>query len=191
MVRQCFSVKIAEKGVPMTDNTQMTIEELRQARQLKYEFYQKHLSHVLTMQGDYGKWLVASLLLVHGGMFALLAQNDQLASQVLSKIYWWPVVGIVCALLCGFSAWWNFSFSSMLYAVPKAEMIYLDSQQPEFPNWLVTALKATTVVAIVAGIVSVACVFAGAAHASLVLTDPITQDSSSWTFSISTSVKRH
>ena len=175
----------------MSDISQLPPDELRQARQLEYDSFQSQLAHVRVMQGDYGKWIVASLLLVHGGMVALLAQNDQLAVSVLVNIFWWPVSGIILALLCGFAAWWNWTFAAMLYAIPQAGMVYLEQAQPQFPAGLGRALNATTIVAVIAGIASVACVLVGAIHASIALsTATIEPAHSGWTFSISTSLAK-
>lgn len=56
----------------------MTREEAIEVRKLTYEDYQKSKRHAFQLNADYGRWLIASLLLVHGAAVAFLAQNERL-----------------------------------------------------------------------------------------------------------------
>lgn len=68
---------------------------------------------------DYGKWLIASLLAVHGG--AIYAINsvrmsvrpDQLGGLIDAAA--WNLAGVFCILFAGFAAWLNFQFAQHVY----------------------------------------------------------------------------
>lgn len=62
----------------------ITREEAIEVRKLTYEDLQRSKRHALQLSGDYGKWLIASLLLVHGASVAFLAQNDILSKTVFA-----------------------------------------------------------------------------------------------------------
>jgi len=79
------------------------------------------ISRAAAYQGhiDYGKWLIASLLAVHGG--AIYAINsirsavrpDQIAGLINGAA--WNLAGVMFILLSGFCAWLNFQFSERIY----------------------------------------------------------------------------
>jgi hypothetical protein len=59
------------------------------------------------LQGDYGKWLIASLLLVHTAALYALITTDGVRSVLGTFALWWFVGGLFLALLCGLVTWWN------------------------------------------------------------------------------------
>jgi hypothetical protein len=59
------------------------------------------------LQGDYGKWLIASLLLIHTAALYALITTDAVRSVLATWALWWFVGGLFLALLCGLVTWWN------------------------------------------------------------------------------------
>lgn len=144
----------------------LTDEQRVEVRRRLFEFFQSHLKHTVEMQGGMGKWLLASLLLVHGGIFAFVAQSDTLASAVLPSIYWWLLCGLITALLSGFATWWNWTLASRLYAAISPEMIYLDAKLPRFSFLEKLWVQLTMYSALVLGIASVGCLVGAAVCAA-------------------------
>lgn len=66
-------------------------------------------------QIDYGKWLIASLLLVHGGSIFAIAQLGKDGVQLFLASGPWFVAGIMFALLAGMFTWFNFNFAINAY----------------------------------------------------------------------------
>lgn len=67
----------------------------------------------------YGKWLIASLLAVHGGaIFAISGLKDSVRPDQLPGLIdgaAWNLAGIFLTLLAGFGAWLNFQFAHSIY----------------------------------------------------------------------------
>lgn len=82
-------------------------EETLEARRLILSHLRERARIAGEFQGQYGKWLVASLLLVHGAIFGFLATNEQMSQLYLPHVYWWPVAGLILAMGCGFLTWVN------------------------------------------------------------------------------------
>src|SRR5688572_12133387 len=80
-------------GGYMTDINNLVVE----ARKLRYEQLQQNRRSAGELQGEYGRWLVASLLLVHGGSILLLAQSPEMVRLVLPAVFWWLVAGHLLA----------------------------------------------------------------------------------------------
>jgi hypothetical protein len=60
----------------------------------------------LKMQADYGKWLVSSLLVLHGAAISgLLFKGSAGNPPPFLHAITWFVIGVVLALATGFSAW--------------------------------------------------------------------------------------
>jgi hypothetical protein len=120
--------------------------------------------HSFIAQIDYGKWLISSLFLMHGSAIAGLAfkASGPTAPPYLFAVSWF-VAGIVLALGAGFAAWWNFSFATRQYddwANPN--MLINPANWPSTPT--VRGVEATKWISIACGLLSVACLVAGAVH---------------------------
>ncbi len=78
---------------------------------LRAEAYSGHVG--------YGKWLIASLLAVHGGaVFAISGLRDSVRPDQLPGLIdgaAWNLTGIFLTLLSGFGAWLNFQFAHSTY----------------------------------------------------------------------------
>lgn len=148
----------------------MTREELIEARKLTYEDLQKSKRHAFQLNADYGRWLIGSLLLVHGAAVAFLAQNERLAATVLPSVFWWHVAGLLLALLCGFLVWANWSFHAAIYESVSSSMIYDDKRWPEFDGGTARWITVTHWSGIVAGVLSALCILSSAVAAYQIMT---------------------
>jgi hypothetical protein len=90
------------------DHRRAAAEYFRLLRDLTFEYAR--------LQGDYGKWLIASLLLIHGGALYSIGTAPRFESIVGSWAAWHFVAGLIFALLCGFVTWlnWNLNFQCLL-----------------------------------------------------------------------------
>lgn len=144
----------------------MTPEEVIEVRKLAYEEYQKRKQHAYQLSADYGRWLIASLLLVHGAAVAFLAQNDRLSQTVLPTLFWWHVAGLLLAFLCGFLVWSNWSLHALAYDPVNPGMIFDDDHWPDFSSKrIVSLINLTHWLGILAGLISAACIFLSAKSA--------------------------
>ncbi|MER9461967.1 hypothetical protein NKI80_18875 [Mesorhizobium sp. M0387] len=118
---------------------------------------------------EYGRWLIASLLLVHSGalfgLFSLLSNpsTQQTTLQVFKAPVWCFVIGLLLALLCGFSAWINWSMHASNYQTSaRYDMLWDPERWVDEPRFA-RGLDVTNWACIVAGLLSAACIAIGAA----------------------------
>lgn len=140
----------------------LSAEQAVEVRRLQYEFFRDHFKHVVAMQGAMGRWLLASLLLVHGGVFAFLAQSEHLSAMVLPRVYWWLLAGLVLALVSGFSTWWNWTLATPVYASVSPAMIYDATQTPTFTKEQLRGVRWAMVAALSTGVLSLLCLIGAA-----------------------------
>jgi len=118
---------------------------------------------------EYGKWLTASLLLIHGGaLVGLFSVLNSLADKPeLIAGYRWPawsfIAGLIFALLAGFCTWLNWSMHSDNY---NAQANYAMLTNPE--AWLLPAKYSRGILitywgSILAGWASALAILVGAA----------------------------
>lgn len=67
-------------------------------------------------QAQYGRWVVASLLAVHGGSLIAIAQSGDASKALFSASGAYILWGIVAALVSGGLAWINFTAAMWFYA---------------------------------------------------------------------------
>lgn len=80
----------------------LSTEQAVEVRKLVYEKLTEEHRAVFALTNEYGKWLTASLLLLHGGTFAYLVKVDTGAPVTpVSPVAIWSVAGLCMALLCG------------------------------------------------------------------------------------------
>ena len=139
----------------------MTPEGL-EVRRLIYEHEKKAEFHAMQLNAEYGKWLIASLLLLHGAALAFLAQNDRLAAEVLPHVFWWFVIGLLAALVCGFMVWINWTLHAVVHGTATAHMIYDDAYWPKFEGKAYDWIAPTHWLAIGFGLVSAGCLLGAA-----------------------------
>lgn len=131
-------------------------------RRLIFEDHQKSKDRAMQLNGDYGKWLIASLLLVHGAAIAFLAQSERLSQVVLPHVFWWHIFGLLAALTCGFLVWINWSLHAKIYDGVHPGMIYRDDHWPNFDSSTNSWITRTHWTAIGVGIVSAICILGSA-----------------------------
>lgn len=137
-------------------------DDIIEIRRLIYEDLQKSKRHALQLNADYGRWLIASLLLVHGAVIVFMAQSERLSEEVLPIIFWWNVSGLLLALLCGFFTWGNWSLHALLYEDVSPSMIYDIKNWPKFSNSVSRWISATHILGIIAGLLSAGCILGSA-----------------------------
>ena len=64
-------------------------------------------------QAQYGRWLLASILLTHGAAITLVASNETIRSSLEPFGYVPNAVGIVYAFISGFAAWINWGHAGV------------------------------------------------------------------------------
>lgn len=128
-----------------------------------YEDRLEHKRAAIELQGAYGRWLIGSLLLIHGGAFAFLAQGEEFGQRILSVTHWWFVSGLILALVCGFGAWINWSLHWSFMEKTHPAMIYDERNWPKAAaGWEKTWIWVTFWVPIITGLGSTACILGAA-----------------------------
>jgi hypothetical protein len=134
------------------------------AAELVYARMERLYEIDLKMQGDYGKWLISSLLFLHSAAIGgLLFKASGVTAPPYLYALWWFVGGIIFALGAGFSAWWNYTFSMEVYA--EAADVRMLTDQARWPKWeKIKRIETTMRIAIGAGFISLFCLVCGAAN---------------------------
>lgn len=147
----------------MTDDERerLTIE----ARRMQYHEYQESKRAAHQLQSEYGRWLVASLLLIHGAAILLPAQNPELMKTVIQATFVWNVTGLLLALACGFAAWVNWTYNAQVYRNVTPGMIVGVEHWPSFDGNMLKKIVRTYRLSVVFGLASVACIVAAAVAA--------------------------
>ncbi|MFC3165407.1 hypothetical protein [Ciceribacter thiooxidans] len=123
---------------------------------------------------EYGKWLLASGLAVHGGaIFALntLATNGQAAriNGILDSVAF-HAAGIFFVLIAGFAAWLNFQYAATLYSrLANPSMMYRKDTWLDLGSEKRDPVGATRFLAMMAGLLSLWCLVASAVNIVQVL----------------------
>lgn len=122
----------------------------------------------------YGRWLMASLLLAHGGglvgAFGLFkeAAADAILRQRIVAAAWWLVVGLLVALASGLTIWVNWSFHSENYGHRADPEMLWNPQVWERPPIRIHAINVTYWLSLGLGVTSALCIL-GAAFTLLAL----------------------
>ncbi|SJM34610.1 conserved membrane hypothetical protein [Mesorhizobium delmotii] len=118
---------------------------------------------------EWGRWLIASLVLVHSGalfgMFSLLnsAATQPTTLQAFKAPVWCFVVGLLLALASGFFAWINWSMHSFNYASQARYNMLWDPEKWIGDRRYVRGLDITHWGSIGSGLLSALCIALGAA----------------------------
>jgi hypothetical protein len=123
---------------------------------------------------DYGKWLIASLLALHGGaifVISSLAKGDKpIGPGLLIGPAMWNLAGIVFILFAGCMAWLNFQLAERLYdRWSDPAMLYRRDMWPGHTEDRYDGLNATLWLAASAGVLSIWSFVASAAELRLAL----------------------
>jgi len=130
-------------------------EYLRQATAV-FESMKARERHALTIQAEYGKWLINTLYLLHGGTVVGLLSKAPLRgpSPLYMDSLLWFGAGIIAALFAAFATWWNWTFAIQVYStMANPKMLVSQDHWPALPN--TKKITASMWVAIVFGSVSV------------------------------------
>lgn len=143
-------------------------EEMLEARRLLLAHMHERARIAGEFQGQYGKWLVASLLLVHGAIFGFLATKDTLSAIYLPHVFWWPVTGLILAMGCGFLTWvnWGLHLAQNL-AADVTTLHDLDREWPRHDPAVERWVAPTFWAAVLCGAGSALCIVGAAVAAFL------------------------
>lgn len=103
------------------EETRDDLARKRQLAEILFHDLKEMQRATFTVQADYGRWLIGSLLLVHGGaLFGLFSFLGDLADkpQALAQYQWtiwWFVAGLLLTLSSGLATWLNWSLISESY----------------------------------------------------------------------------
>lgn len=81
------------------------------------EHYQKLLSQrdkSVQSHIEYGKWLIATLIVIHGGALVAISQVGDNAVEIYSKSGAFFLIGVMSAMAAGFFAWVNFQLADVI-----------------------------------------------------------------------------
>ena len=126
-----------------------------------YRLNAERLKAVSQTQADYGKWLIATLSVIHSAAIYALAT---LHSPVPPRYVFVPfVIGLLLTLSSGLCSWSNFTFAiRLLEGWTDPAMLLDDARWPTIPPRLGFWISATMVAAIVTGVASALCILWGA-----------------------------
>lgn len=127
-----------------------------------YESIRRYQDFARQGHVEYGKWLIASLLAVHGGSIYALnslrtaVRPDQIPGLITSAS--WHLGGIFLILLSGFFAWLNFQFAEIQFANwAKPLMIFKTDEWPQAVKRRTNPVGAALYAASACGVVSGLC----------------------------------
>ncbi len=140
----------------------------REAAEIVYKELKEMQRATFDVATDWGRWLLGSLLLIHGGaLFGLFTFLSTLAGKPEALVQyqwtvWWFVAGVILTLLAGMMAWFNWSMHSDNYeCMANKEMLWDSSKwvgNPPHGFWL----GATHYAAIICGLLAAGCIVGGA-----------------------------
>ncbi len=81
----------------------------------RYRFYREMTLKSQDAHLQYGKWLIASLLLVNGGAIIGIARFPGDASNYMKVAGYYFVAGLLLSFAAGFLSWLNFQIASHVY----------------------------------------------------------------------------
>lgn len=138
--------------------------QYRRSAEVVYRELQDYAEFARRLQSEYGKWLITTLWLVHAGAIAgLIFKNSSPNAPPYLPAIWAFVAGLVLALATGFCAWINFSLiEASLRKMADHRMLRWRKYWPSPTVPYKCAINGSLTLAVVFGILSVACVPIGA-----------------------------
>ncbi|WP_413709837.1 hypothetical protein [Rhizobium sp. Rhizsp82] len=154
----------------MTDQgpTKQFMKSRPEVAEVVYKDYKEMQRATFDVAAQWGRWLLASLLLVHGGaLFGLFTFLSDLAGKpdALAQYQWtvwWFVAGIILTLASGMAAWLNWSMHSENYDSWANKAMLWDPEQWVGESRYIRALDVTNWAAIILGVLSALCIVGGA-----------------------------
>jgi hypothetical protein len=134
-----------------------------------YKFHREQWHAASQIQSEYGKWLNASLTLIHAGALYGLASNEAFRPFLGRGIIWYFVAGLISSLLSGLAAWVNWGLLAHFSGVYSDPRVIVADEWPT-PNpritsgirwtyWLSIALGLGSTLCIVLGAWAISCAF--------------------------------
>jgi hypothetical protein len=136
-------------------------ETYKKSAETVYTQIRQMQQFAMQMQGEYGKWLISSLLFLHGAAIGglLFKVTSEHPPAYLSAL-WWFVAGILLALASGFATWCNFSFVADQFERWADHRMLID--RTYWPaEQAGNSIDVTRWVAILCGILSASCILGG------------------------------
>jgi hypothetical protein len=121
-----------------------------------YRLNVERLKSITIVQADYGKWLIATLSVIHTG--ALYAIATAHLAQNVKGAYVPFLVGQILVLFSGLSTWINFSLvMSLMEDWTDPFMLTDDARWPKLEGSLKFWIPTTMVTSLAAGVFSALC----------------------------------
>ena len=122
-----------------------------------YRLNVERLKIIQVTQADYGKWLMATLSLVHTGALYTIA-TEHLGKGV-ADAYLPPLVGLLLTLISALLIWTNFTLAiSLMEKWTDPAMLSDDAHWPKSERPYKFWIPATMALAVVTGIASGGCI---------------------------------
>jgi hypothetical protein len=140
----------------------------REAAAIVFNDHKEMHRATFEVQAQWGRWLLASLLLIHGGaLFGLFSFLSALANKPAALVQyqytiWWFVSGILFTLCAGFVTWLNWSMHCANYESWAHKPMLWDPEEWVGDTIYSTGLDVTNWLAMIFGIVSALCIVGGA-----------------------------
>ncbi len=163
---------MAEENISTSSQAKQLMKERHEVAEIVFKDYKEMQRATFDVASQWGRWLLASLLLIHGGaLFGLFTFLSDLAEkpEALSKYQWtvyWFVAGLILTLLSGFMAWINWSMHSDNYDAWANKQMLWDPEQWTGQSRHTWGLDVTNWGAIIFGLFSGLCI-AGGAYSTL------------------------
>lgn len=157
---------MATEDRPHNPITIMT--DRKELAHLVYREYKEMQRLTFEASTQWGRWLLASLLLIHGGaLFGLFTFLSDLAAKPTALAQyqgtvWWFVIGLVFTLLSGFCTWVNWSLHTDDYDHQANIAMLWDPNVWLLPPANTRKINSYYYAAIVFGFMSASCILGGA-----------------------------
>ncbi|WP_430251270.1 hypothetical protein [Neorhizobium sp. DAR64860/K0K1] len=124
-----------------------------------YDHYKAYQAASWSGHVEYGKWLIASLLAVHGGaIYAISTLKDSVRPAQINGLIdaaAWNLGGVFMTLVAGFAAWLNFQAAEATYnRWSDPAMLYRSDSFPSDDDRKTDPITATLFFAAAAGLMS-------------------------------------
>jgi hypothetical protein len=136
---------------------------------MRYQAAKEVLLQTRVHQFEYGKWLLASLLAVHGGSLIAISQAGDVRAQLYEASGPSLIYGLAAALIAGGMGWFNFTFASQVYDT-RIGALKDGLPLPQTPK-MILAVTVTMWAAVILAVTSLT-LFVLAAHGAIVALKP-------------------
>ena len=151
--------------VPIEHRDRASVNESERQRIHAAEYYRRYLAqaqHAEQQKIEIGKWLLGTLIVLHGGALVGILQTGAEVRQYLNAAGLYFLVGIVSALICGVFFWLNLHFAANAY--DKLAVVRMLSDPAATPTTVehVRKIKLFMTLAFFFGVISTGLLVSGA-----------------------------